>query len=91
MFMLIQSARELLAALLGQELAGALQQLQKSIEMPELDDDLDIKDGNKLQAFGRKVRGALRDVWKDPPTDVFDIGYETLVLMILYFILSYSN
>lgn len=82
MFILIQSARELLAALLGQELAGALQQLQKWIEMPELDDDLDIKDGNKLQAFGRKVRGALRDVWKDPPTDVFDIGYETLVLMI---------
>ncbi|KXN83113.1 Protein rad9 [Leucoagaricus sp. SymC.cos] len=68
------SARELSAALLGQELASALQQLQRWIETPELDDDLDIKDSEKLKMFARKIRGALRDVWKDPPTDVFNTG-----------------
>lgn len=76
-----QSARELSAALLGQELAGALQQLQRWIETPELDDDLNIKDANKLLGFAHRVRGALRDVWKDPPTDVFDIGCELFPLL----------
>lgn len=79
--LLIQSARELSAAILGQELATALQQLQKWIEMPDFEDDLDVKDSrdtNKMLTFGRKVRGALRDVWKDPPSDVFDIGYGDL-------------
>lgn len=59
--------------------------------MPELDDDLNIKDSNKLQVFGRKVRGALRDVWKEPPTDVFDIGYATSIYTISYQIPDINN
>lgn len=68
------SARELSAAMLGQELATTLQQLQRWIESPEEDDDLNIKDREKLQVFAKKIRGALRDVWKDPPADVFNTG-----------------
>jgi len=61
--------------MLGQELATALQLLQRWVENPEGDDDINIKDTEKLQVFAKKIRGALRDVWKDPPTDVFNIGY----------------
>jgi cohesin loading factor subunit SCC2 len=54
--------------------------------MPDFEDDLDLKDPrdtNKMLTFGRKVRGALRDVWKDPPTDVFDVGYGNLFILTL--------
>ncbi|KAJ3560203.1 hypothetical protein NP233_g10992 [Leucocoprinus birnbaumii] len=79
------SARELSAAMLGQELATALQQCQRWIENPGEDDDddddlnmikgsKDRKDGERVQVFARRVRGALRDVWKDPPADVFNTG-----------------
>lgn len=70
-----QSARELTAATLGQELAAALKQLNAWVSHPEQDDDSDPKDHGKLLLFGNKVKAALRDVWKDPGTDVFDIGF----------------
>jgi len=65
----------LTAATLGQELSSALKQVQGWIEKPEMDEDLNIKDQNKLLAFGQRIKQALRDVWKDPATDVFNIGY----------------
>ncbi|KDR82399.1 hypothetical protein GALMADRAFT_220397 [Galerina marginata CBS 339.88] len=68
------SARELTAATLGQELAAALKQVHGWLENPEADEDLNIKDESKLQAFGQRLKIALREVWKDPSNDVFDIG-----------------
>ena len=63
------------AATLGQELASALRQVDGWISSPENDDDLNIKDESKLQAFGQRLKKALLEVWKDPTSDVFDIGY----------------
>jgi cohesin loading factor subunit SCC2 len=37
---------------------------------------LSIKDDQKLLTFGQKIKSALRDVWKDHATDVFDIGFD---------------
>ncbi|EDR13190.1 uncharacterized protein LACBIDRAFT_292430 [Laccaria bicolor S238N-H82] len=68
------SARELTAATLGQELASALKQVNAWIDQSEDDDDLNIKDESKTLAFGQKIKTALREVWKDPSNDVFDIG-----------------
>jgi len=71
-----QSARELTAATLGQELATALKQIDTWISDPDADEDMNLKDSSRLLPFGTKIKTALRDVWKDPSTDVFDIGYE---------------
>jgi cohesin loading factor subunit SCC2 len=71
-----QSARELTAATVGQELAAALKQVNTWISDPDADEDLNLKDMSQLPAFGTKIKNALRAVWKDPSTDVFDIGYE---------------
>ncbi|PPR07277.1 hypothetical protein CVT26_012437 [Gymnopilus dilepis] len=78
------SARELTAATLGYELAAALKQVHGWIESPEGDEDLNLnsnlglslkdKDPKKLQAFGQRLKLALREVWKDGAGDVFDIG-----------------
>ncbi|KAJ3516976.1 hypothetical protein NLJ89_g794 [Agrocybe chaxingu] len=68
------SARELTAATVGHELAAALKQVHGWIENPQADEDLNIKDESKLLAFGQRLKTALREVWKDPSTDVFDIG-----------------
>jgi cohesin loading factor subunit SCC2 len=60
-----------------------LKQVNISIEHPdEDDDDLNLrerKDQKKVRAFGDKLKAALREVWKDPATDVFDIGYVSCV------------
>lgn len=56
----------------GQELATSLTQLD------DLMSDFDGAKGNTKaltndhRVFGCKLRSALQDVWKDPPTDVFD-------------------
>ncbi|KAG6831056.1 hypothetical protein H0H87_006298, partial [Tephrocybe sp. NHM501043] len=71
------SARELTAATLGQELAAALKQINNWIADPEGDDDLNLKDHSKLEPFGQRLKIALRDVWKDSATDVFDIAQIT--------------
>ncbi|KAH9480188.1 Protein rad9 [Psilocybe cubensis] len=68
------SARELSAATLGQELAAALKQVHRWLESPGEDDDLNIKDHSKLAAFGDRLKLALREVWVDPSSDVFDVG-----------------
>jgi cohesin loading factor subunit SCC2 len=60
---------------LGQELAIALRQVNSWITDPEGDEDLNLKDQSKLRQFGQKIKAALRDVWKEPAADVFDIGY----------------
>lgn len=70
----VQSARELTAATLGQELAVALKQVNVWIDDPDRDEDLNLKDSPTLLTFGKKIKASLRDVWKDPSTDVFDIG-----------------
>ena len=75
-----QSARELTAALLGQELAAALKQIHRSIDNPDEDEDLNIKDKSITLAFGQRLKTALREVWKDSASDVFDIGYAILNL-----------
>lgn len=70
-----QSARELTAATLGQELAAALKQVHGWIEHPEADEDLNLKDPAHLDAFGQRLKIALRGLWKDIPSDVFDVGF----------------
>lgn len=55
----------------------ALKQVNSWISDPDRDEDLNLKDGSHLLSFGTKIKTALRDVWKDPSTDVFDIGYES--------------
>ncbi|KAL0563317.1 Sister chromatid cohesion protein 2, partial [Marasmius crinis-equi] len=66
------SAQELGAATFGQELAGALKAANGWLSTD--DDDLNLKDQSKLRVFGEKIKDALRDVWKDHATDVFDVG-----------------
>ncbi|KAJ6584574.1 hypothetical protein B0H19DRAFT_980202 [Mycena capillaripes] len=68
------SARELTAATLGQELAIALSRVDLMISHPDEDEDLNIKDQGKLLLFGSKIKTALHNVWKDQARDVFDIG-----------------
>ncbi|KAG6888734.1 hypothetical protein C0995_006386 [Termitomyces sp. Mi166 len=76
------SARELTAATLGQELAAGLKQINSWIADPNADDDLNLKDQSKLEPFGQRLKSALRDVWKEPAADVFDIGSQEEVLRI---------
>ena len=73
-----QSARELTAAMLGQELAAALKDIHRSIDNPDENEDLHIKDESKILAFGQRLKTALREVWKDSASDVFNIGYKIL-------------
>ena len=75
-----QSARELTAAMLGQELAAALKQIHQSIDNPDEDEDLNVKDESINLAFGQRLKIALREVWKDSASDVFNIGYTNLGL-----------
>nr|Q00333.2 RecName: Full=Protein rad9; AltName: Full=SCC2 homolog [Coprinopsis cinerea okayama7\ len=69
-----ESARELTAAILGHELAASLKRVNVWLDHPEQDEDLDLRDSSKALSFGQKLKTALREVWKDPATDVFDIG-----------------
>jgi cohesin loading factor subunit SCC2 len=71
---LLQSARELTAATWGQELAIALKQTNILIQDPE--EELGSKaDRQNVLSFGLKIKNALRDIWTDHATDVFDIGF----------------
>ena len=72
----LQSARELTAAMLGQELASALKEIHRSIDNPDENEDLNIKDESITLAFGQRLKTALREVWKDSASDVFNIGYK---------------
>ncbi|KAF7297577.1 Sister chromatid cohesion protein [Mycena kentingensis (nom. inval.)] len=68
------TARELSAATLGNELALALEKLDLSISNPDEDDELTLQDSHQLVTFGSKVKSALHVVWKDTSGDVFDAG-----------------
>lgn len=66
----LQSARELSAVMWGQELAGALVQLDDMTGSSCDQGESPIQ--TKHLSVGSKMKNALRDVWKDAPTDVFD-------------------
>ncbi|KAI9443068.1 hypothetical protein H4582DRAFT_1808792 [Lactarius indigo] len=68
-----ESARELTAVTWGQELAIALMQCNTSLRYCDDPDSSEAKQSS-LHPFGRRVKLALRDVWKEAATDVFDIG-----------------
>jgi cohesin loading factor subunit SCC2 len=51
-----------------------LRQVNGWITDPDHDEDLNLKDQSKLIELGSKLKVALREVWKDPGTDIFDIG-----------------
>ena len=79
-----QSARELTAVTWGQELAIALGQCNTSIRYCDDPDSSEAKQPS-MQLFGRRVKLALRDVWKEAATDVFDIGYIYILSVVLRF------
>ncbi|EJC97952.1 uncharacterized protein FOMMEDRAFT_114738 [Fomitiporia mediterranea MF3/22] len=66
-----ESARELNAVIWGQELATALIQLNDSLSSSH-EEDWDSNMRIKYLSIGSKAKSALRDIWKDAPTDVFD-------------------
>lgn len=68
-----QSAQELTAATLGQELAAGLKRVDTWIDDPN-DEDLKVKDRTKLHEFGQRLKTALKELWKDKVADIFDIG-----------------
>ncbi|KAJ3848406.1 hypothetical protein EV368DRAFT_49356 [Lentinula lateritia] len=72
------SAQELSAATLGQDLAAALQKVNQWIEDDPASNraPLQVKDGEYiLRIFGEKLKSALREVWKERGIiDLFDIG-----------------
>jgi cohesin loading factor subunit SCC2 len=69
----IQSARELFAAQLGQGLASAVKQVDTWLTNPDVEDEVPMNRETVLE-FGQKLKAALREIWKDHVTDVFDIG-----------------
>jgi cohesin loading factor subunit SCC2 len=56
-------------------LAAALKQANVWIQDPEEEEFGSKSDRDKVLSFGVKVKNALRDVWTDHTTDVFDIGF----------------
>ena len=52
-----------------------MRQVNSWITDPDRDEDLNMKDQSKLTELGNKLKVALREVWKDPGTDIFDIGF----------------
>ncbi|KAI0265712.1 hypothetical protein BC834DRAFT_970070 [Gloeopeniophorella convolvens] len=66
------SARELTAVTWGQELAIALRQCNAALRDGDGGDEPETQPS--LLPFGRKVKAALRDVWKEATADVFDVG-----------------
>ena len=67
-----QSARELAAVMLGEDLAKAVKQCARQLE----DTSGEESPSPKLQSYGSKLKDALQDLWKEQTTDVFDSGYE---------------
>ncbi|KAJ3735912.1 protein rad9 [Lentinula guzmanii] len=92
------SAQELNAAALGQDLAAALQKVVQWIEDESInrghreatDDVHDYKsqtralteDHPKIKVFGEKLKYALKEVWKERGIDLFDIGSSEEVLRV---------
>ena len=91
--MIPKSAWELSGVVWGHDLAIALTQLN----VRSLDDTValgnatrDVKD----LVFGKKLKSALRDIWKHAPVDVFDnawAGAFPCIYLILIFTWQYSR
>ncbi|KAL1664712.1 hypothetical protein GGF50DRAFT_101537 [Schizophyllum commune] len=65
------SARELTATTLGEEIAACLNSIVPAIDHPDQNDHLDV-DG--LRLVGSKLKSAMRSLWQEQTSDVFDIG-----------------
>jgi len=68
-----QSARELIAVTWGHELSNALTQCNTVLK--RMDEEGESPDHQPFRKLSERVKAALRNVWKDSPQDVFDIGY----------------
>ena len=66
-----KSARELTATTLGEEIAACLNSIVPAIDHPDQNDHLDV-DG--LRVVGSKLKSAMRSLWQEQTSDVFDIG-----------------
>lgn len=65
----------------GQDLSLVLSQCQTTLTYVDDDETAQLR-RPKLLAFGRKIKNALYDVWKEAPTDVFDNAYGFCCLFI---------
>ncbi|KAF8755190.1 Sister chromatid cohesion C-terminus [Rhizoctonia solani] len=69
------SARELTAATWAQELASCLRQCDSILSKTEGENLEDMSDVN-LPKLASKIKSALRAVWKENTTDMFDLGID---------------
>ncbi|CAE6449430.1 unnamed protein product [Rhizoctonia solani] len=69
------SARELTAATWAQELASCLRQCDSILSKTE-DEDMDDGANANLPKLAAKIKSALRSVWKENTTDMFDLGID---------------
>lgn len=59
----------------GQELAAALKQVNIFIQDSEEEELGSKAHRHNVISFGVKIKNALREIWTDHATDVFDIGF----------------
>ncbi|KAJ1303221.1 hypothetical protein OPQ81_011419 [Rhizoctonia solani] len=69
------SARELTAATWAQELASCLRQCDSILSKTE-DEDMEDETNANLPKLAAKIKSALRSVWKENTTDMFDLGID---------------
>ncbi|KAG8691558.1 Sister chromatid cohesion protein 2 [Ceratobasidium sp. 423] len=69
------SARELTAATWAQELASCLRQCDSILSKTE-DDEMEDAANANLPKLAAKIKSALRSVWKENTTDMFDLGID---------------
>jgi cohesin loading factor subunit SCC2 len=74
------------AVMWGQELALALTKCNAVID--DVDDSNDKKTANTV-ACGKKLKAALRELWKEAPTDVFDNTYNHLYVVHCCILISF--
>uniref|UniRef100_D8PZC4 Sister chromatid cohesion protein n=1 Tax=Schizophyllum commune (strain H4-8 / FGSC 9210) TaxID=578458 RepID=D8PZC4_SCHCM len=67
------SARELTATTLGEEVAACLNSIVPAIDHPDQNDHLDV---HGLRVVGNKLKSAMRSLWQEQTSDVFDIGMQ---------------
>lgn len=71
----VQSARELTAVTWGYELAAALQQCDGFLADDSHARFTSKAERAKYMAFATMLKTAVRELWSDASSDVFDIGY----------------
>ncbi|CAE6432892.1 unnamed protein product [Rhizoctonia solani] len=69
------SARELTAAAWAQELASCLRQCDSILSKTE-DDEMNDATNADLPKLAARIKSALRSVWKENTTDMFDLGID---------------